>query len=120
MHRAYNDANIFAKILRGEIPNDTVYEDDYVLAFRDINPQKQIHALIIPKGRYTDLTNFCDRASDNEIIGLMRAVPKVIDALGVDEMGYRIISNIGEDGQQEVPHLHLHILGGEVVGPLVS
>ena len=117
----YDDNNIFAKILRGEISaNKPVYEDAFVLAFWDIAPKKQTHVLIIPKGAFTDMTDFATRGSDEEILGLIRAIPKVVTALGLGEQGYRIISNIGAHGGQEVPHLHLHILGGEPIGAMVS
>ncbi len=117
----YDANNIFAKILRGEIPvNKPVYEDDYVLAFWDIDPKKQIHVLILPKAAFVDIEDFAANAPDADILGLIRAIPKVTGALGLQEKGYRLISNIGGDGGQEVPHLHLHILGGEPVGALVS
>ncbi len=115
----YDTNNIFAKILRGEIPNTTVYEDDFVLAFYDISPARKVHALVIPKGAYTDYTDFIDNATADEIIGFHNGVIKTIDILGIREKGYRIISNTGQHGQQEVPHLHYHILGGECVGVLV-
>lgn len=116
----YDPDNVFAKILRGEIPNKTVYEDDQVLAFEDIGPHMPVHVLIIPKSAYTDINDFSRNATDAEIVALFRAVHKVTDKLGIAEDGYRLVSNCGGDGGQEVPHLHLHILGGGAVGPMVS
>lgn len=116
----YDDDNIFAKILRGEIPNTTVYEDDHVLAFDDINPQAPVHVMVIPKGKYVSMTDFTESASDAEITALNRAVLKVVDAKNLKDAGYRVISNIGEDGGQEIPHLHLHVLGGRPLGSLLS
>ncbi len=117
----YDDNNIFAKILRGDIPaNQMVYEDDHVLAFWDIAPQKKTHILIIPKGAFVDINDFATRATDEEICALIRVIPKITKKLGLHENGFRVISNIGNHGGQEVPHLHLHILGGEPVGLLVA
>ena len=117
---AYDTHNIFAKILRGEIPNNTIYEDDFVLAFHDISPVRKIHALVIPKGAYTDYTDFIMHAPPDAIIGFHNGVLKTVEKLGIKRKGYRIISNIGTHGQQEVPHLHYHILGGETIGKLVE
>ena len=119
----YDENNIFAKILKGEIPCDKIYEDDYVLSFHDINPQKKIHALVIPKGKYIDLDDFNAKASDKEIIGLAKGISIVSKKLGmsVDKgKGYRALSNLGEHGGQEVPHLHYHLFGGEKVGKMVQ
>jgi len=116
----YDPNNIFAKILRGEIPNKTVYEDDHVLVFDDIQPQMPVHCLIIPKGAYTDLTDFSARANDTEIIAFNRAIQKVIDIKNLDHNGYRTICNTKSDGGQEVPHLHMHILGGEKCPPMIT
>ena len=119
----YDDNNIFAKILRGEIPCKKIYEDDYVLSFHDINPQKKIHALIIPKGKYIDLDDFNAKASDKEIVGLIKGISVVAKKLGVSVdtgKGYRALTNISENGGQEVPHLHFHLFGGERVGRMVS
>lgn len=116
----YDDNNVFAKILRGEIPNNTVYEDEHVLAFHDIHPERKIHVLIIPKSPYRTAMDFAEHASDSDIIALWRSLPKVIDALGIRGTGFRLINNFGEHGAPGVPHFHLHILGGEPVGPLVS
>jgi len=120
---AYDDNNIFAKVLRGEIPCKKIYEDDFVLSFYDINPQKKIHALVIPKGKYIDLDDFSDKASDDEIVGLIKGVNKVAKKLGIsvnEGNGYRALTNISEHGGQEVPHLHFHVFGGEKVGKMVE
>ena len=120
---AYDDQNIFAKILRGEIPCKKIYEDNFVLSFHDINPQKKIHALIIPKGKYVDLDDFNKNASNEEIAGLIKGISIVAKKLGISSeigKGYRTLANISEDGGQEVPHLHFHIFGGEKVGKMVS
>ena len=111
--------NIFAKILRGEIPCKKVYENDHVLAFHDINPQKKVHVLVIPKGEYVDLDDFNNKASDKEIVELNRAVTHVANLMGSKEKGYRALTNIGSDGGQEVPHLHFHIFAGEKIGKMV-
>ena len=121
---SYDDNNIFAKILRGEIPCNKIYEDDLVLSFYDINPQKKVHALVIPKGEYTDLDDFSSRASEKEISELIKGVSLIAKKLGVslsnNGMGYRSLVNIGEHGGQEVPHLLFHLFGGEKVGKMVS
>ena len=120
----YNKDNIFAKILRGEISCKKIYEDEYVFAFHDINPQTKVHALVIPRGEYVDLDDFSSKASEKEISGLIKGISKVAKKIGVsDEVqggGYRSLVNIGENGGQEVPHLHFHIFGGEKVGKMVS
>lgn len=116
----YDNDNIFAKILRNEIPNDTVYEDDYVLAFRDISPQAPVHALVIPKGAYVDMDDFSANASPEEITGFTRGIGIVARELGLAENGYRAIANVGADANTEVPHLHVHILGGDNMGPLLA
>jgi len=120
----YDKNNIFAKILRGEIPCKKIYEDNYVLAFHDINPQKKVHALVIPKGDYINLDDFSSKASDKEISGLIKGIAIVAKKLGISEVskgeGYRSLVNVGENGGQEVPHLHFHIFGGEKVGKMVS
>ena len=121
---AYDKNNIFAKILRGEIPCKKIYEDEYVLAFYDINPQKKVHALVISKGEYVDLDDFSLKASKEEISGLIKGISIVAKKIGVSEEvkggGYRSLVNVGENGGQEVPHLHFHIFGGEKVGKMVS
>lgn len=108
----YDDANIFAKILRGEIPSKKVYEDEYVFAFHDINPQAPIHILVIPKGRYVSWDDFSTKASDSEIAGFVRAVGQVARDNDLVTPGYRLLANIGGHGHQEVPHLHVHLFGG--------
>lgn len=120
---AYDDQNIFAKILRGEIPNDTVLENEHVLAFRDIQPQAPTHVLVIPKGPYVSYDHFASQASDAEIVAFTRAIAEVCKAEGVsleDSEGFRLISNAGAHGVQEVPHLHVHILGGRHMGRMVA
>src|ERR1043166_5336293 len=108
---AYDSNNIFARILRGEIPAKKIYEDSHALAFHDINPQAKLHALVIPKGAYVSWADFSARASDAEIAGFVRAVGKVAKQLGVEDSGYRILANHGPDSHQEVPHFHVHIFG---------
>ncbi len=115
----YDDQNIFAKILRGEIPNRTVYEDEWALAFHDINPQAPEHVLVIPKGAYVCWDDFSAKASDAEIAGFARAVGHVARELGLVEPGYRLLANTGLDAHQEVPHLHVHIFGGKPLGPML-
>lgn len=117
---AYDDENIFAKILRGEIPCDKVYEDDHALAFNDISPQRPVHVLVIPKGRYVSMDDFAENASDAEIAALFRAVGRIAKKMNVSDDGYRILSNIGAHGHQEVPHLHIHLFGGADTGPMIK
>jgi len=117
---SYDKNNVFAKILRGEIPCKKVYENDHVLAFHDVNPQKKVHVLVIPKGEYIDLDDFNSKASDNEIIAFNKAITHVSHLLGTKEKGYRALTNIGKDGGQEVPHLHFHIFAGEIIGKMVN
>ena len=119
----YDDNNIFAKILRGEIPCNKIYEDDFVLSFYDINPQKKIHALVIPKGRYIDLDDFSLHATSNEMVGLLKGINIVAKKLGISTevgKGYRVLSNLSDHGGQEVPHLHFHLFGGERIGKMVE
>ena len=116
----YDDQNIFAKILRGEIPSKRVYEDDVAIAFHDINPQAPTHLLVIPKGAYVSWDDFSARAGDAEIAGFIRAVGTVARAAGLVEPGYRLLANIGQHGHQEVPHLHVHIFGGRPLGPMLA
>jgi histidine triad (HIT) family protein len=116
----YDDQNIFAKILRGEIPNRTVYEDEWSLAFHDINPQAPVHVLVIPKGRYVSWDDFSATASDAEIAGFTRAVGEVTRQLGLAEPGYRLLVNMGQHGHQEVPHLHVHVFGGRQFGVMIA
>lgn len=117
--QAYDDNNIFAKILRGEIPSTKVYDDEWAYAFEDINPQAEIHTLVIPKGKYVSWDDFSAKASDAEIGGFIRAVGAVARAKGLVEPGYRLLANIGKHGGQEVPHLHVHIFGGHHLGPML-
>ena len=120
---SYDESNIFAKILKGNIPCKRIYEDDFVLSFHDINPQKKIHALVIPKGKYIDLDDFNTRATDKEIVGLIKGISVVAKKLGIsvdNGKGYRALANISEYGGQEVPHLHFHLFGGEKVGRMVE
>ena len=116
----YDTDNIFAKILRGEIPSNKVYEDDWAFAFEDINPQAEVHTLVIPKGRYVSWDDFSEKASDEEIAGLVRAVGTVARAKGLVEPGYRLLANVGENGGQEVPHFHVHIFGGQKLGRMIA
>ncbi len=116
----YDDDNIFAKILRGEIPCDRVYEDDYALAFRDIAPQAPVHVLVIPKGAYVNMDDFSDRATEAEIAGFIRAVGLVARDLGLVDAGYRTLANNGPDAHQEVPHLHVHIFAGRDLGRMIK
>jgi histidine triad (HIT) family protein len=115
----YDDNNIFARILRGEIPSRKVYEDDHALAFHDINPQAPQHVLVIPKGRYVSWDDFSATASDAEIVGFIRAVGMVAREAGMVEPGYRLLANVGPDSHQEVPHLHVHIFAGRPLGPML-
>lgn len=116
----YDDSNIFAKILRGEISSTRVYEDEWAIAFEDIHPQAQVHTLVIPRGRYVSWDDFSARASDAEIAGFVRAVGAVARAKGLVESGYRLLANTGRHGGQEVPHLHVHIFGGEPLGRMIA
>src|SRR3954453_14559702 len=116
----YDDKNIFARILRGELPCKTIYEDEHVLAFPDINPLSPTHILVIPKGAYVSWDDFSARASDSEIAGFVRAVGKVARDAGLVEPGYRLLANTGLNSGQEVPHLHVHIFGGRPLGPMLA
>ena len=119
----YDKSNIFAKILRKEIPCKKIFENDHVLSFHDINPQKKIHALVIPKGNYTNLDDFNNRASDQEIVALSKAITEVSKILEISTdtgKGYRVLANSDEHGGQEVPHLHFHLFGGEKIGKMVE
>ncbi len=115
----YDDQNIFAKILRGEIPNKTVFEDEWALAFHDINPQAPTHILVIPKGAYVSWDDFSARAPADEIAGFVRAVGSVARELGLVAPGYRLLANVGLHAGQEVPHLHVHLFGGKPMGPML-
>lgn len=116
----YDPNNIFAKILRGEIPCKKVHEDDHTLAFHDIAPKAPIHILVLPKGAYTDMDDFTARASADEIAALWRALGQIARDQGLDKTGYRVISNCGLNGGQEVPHLHLHLVGGKRLGAMIG
>ena len=116
----YDDDNIFAKILRGEIPSTRVYEDEWAIAFEDINPQAEIHTLVIPRGKYVSWDDFSAKAPDAEIAGFVRAVGTVARAKGLVEPGYRLLANVGGDGGQEVPHLHVHLFGGQKLGRMIA
>jgi histidine triad (HIT) family protein len=117
---AYDSTNIFARILRGEIPARKIYEDNHALAFYDIHPQAKVHALVIPKGAYVSWADFSARASEAEIAAFVRAIGLVAKQLGVEESGYRILANHGPDSHQEVPHLHVHIFGGQPLGRMIQ
>jgi diadenosine tetraphosphate (Ap4A) HIT family hydrolase len=116
----YDPGNIFARILRGELPARKVYEDEHALAFHDIAPHAPVHILVIPKGPYVSWDDFSARASDAEIAGFVRAVGHVAREQGLVEPGYRLLANLGGDGGQEVPHLHVHIMAGRPLGPMLA
>ena len=120
MAYTYDTENIFAKILRGEIPNDTVLETEHSLAFNDIRPQAPIHVLVIPRGAYVNYDDFASNASEAEIVDFTRTIGKVCEMKGVEQDGFRAISNAGTHGVQEVPHLHVHILAGRVLGRMLE
>jgi histidine triad (HIT) family protein len=115
----YDDGNVFARILRGEIPSKTVYEDQWALAFHDIAPQAPTHVLVIPKGRYCSFADFSASASPDEIVGFFRAVGKVAKDLGLEAPGYRLLANMGDHGGQEVPHFHVHLFAGRPLGRMI-
>jgi histidine triad (HIT) family protein len=117
---SYDDDNVFARILRGEIPCRKVFEDAHALAFHDINPQAPTHVLVIPKGRYVSWADFSANAPDTEITGFVRAVGKVARDLGLEAAGYRLLANAGQDAHQEVPHLHVHLFAGRPLGPMLA
>ena len=116
----YDESNVFAKILRGEIPSARVYEDEWAIAFEDISPQAEIHTLIIPRASYVSWDDFSAEASEAEIAGFVRAVGAVARRKGLVEPGYRLLANVGRDGGQEVPHLHVHLFGGEPLGRMIA
>lgn len=118
--QTYDDQNIFARILRGEIPSTRVYEDEWAIAFEDIHPQAKIHTLVIPRGSYVSWDDFSAKGSDAEIAGFVRAVGNVARAKGLVEPGYRLLANVGRHGGQEVPHLHVHLFGGEPLGRMIA
>jgi diadenosine tetraphosphate (Ap4A) HIT family hydrolase len=117
---AYDDQNIFAKILRGEIPCNKVYEDEWALAFHDIAPQAPVHVLVVPKGAYVSWDDFAAKASAEEIAGFVRAIGHIARENGLVEPGYRVLANVGAHGGQEVPHLHFHLFGGRPLGPMIA
>lgn len=117
---SYDANNIFAKILRGEVPCEKLYDDAFALAFRDIAPAAPVHVLVIPKGEYMSFDDFAQRASAEFMQGFFAAVQKIAAGLGVDQTGYRLIANHGADASQTVPHFHMHILGGRALGPLLT
>ena len=116
----YDSGNIFARILRGELPSNKVYEDEHALAFHDINPQAALHILVIPKGAYVSWDDFSERGSTEEIVGFVRAVGYVAREQRLVAPGYRLLTNVGRDGGQVVPHLHVHLFGGEPLGPMLA
>lgn len=116
----YDDSNIFARILRGEVPCERIHEDEHALAFRDINPLSPTHVLVIPKGAYVSWDDFSLRASEAEIAGFVRAVGTIARAAGLVEPGYRLLANVGRHAGQEVPHLHVHIFAGRPLGPMLG
>jgi histidine triad (HIT) family protein len=115
----YDETNIFARMLRGEIPNKTVFEDEWALAFHDINPQAPVHILVIPKGPYASWDDFTAKASDAEVLGFIRAVGHVAREAGLTAPGYRLLANVGQHGHQEIAHLHVHIFGGRQMGAML-
>jgi histidine triad (HIT) family protein len=118
--RPYDDSNVFARILRGELPCKKVFEDEHVLAFHDIAPLAPVHILVIPKGAYVSWDDFSERASDAEIGALVRAVGRIAREAGLVEPGYRLLANVGMNSGQEVPHLHVHIFAGQPLGPMLA
>ena len=116
----YDDGNIFARILRGELPSDSVLETEHSLAFHDINPLAPVHVLVIPQGAYVSWDDFSQSASDAEIADFTRAIGEVARRVGADTQGYRLLSNVGKRGGQEVPHLHVHVFGGQPLGPMLA
>lgn len=118
--QAYDEGNVFARVLRGELPSKKVYEDQWALAFHDIAPMAPVHILVIPKGAYVSWDDFSLRASEEEIAGFVRAVGQVARDHGLVEPGYRLLANVGHHGGQEVPHLHVHLFGGGPLGPMIA
>lgn len=116
----YDDNNIFARILRGDLPSNPVFENEFAFAFHDMNPQAPLHILVIPKGRYVSWDDFSSKATEAEIAGFIRAVGHVAREQGLVEPGYRLLANIGQHGGQEVPHLHVHLFGGHAMGPMLA
>ncbi len=120
MNKSYDSNNIFAKIIRGEIPATKIYEDDKILAFNDISKAAPTHVLVIPKGQYINFAEFTSKADNGEIVGFFKKVGEIADSLNLTESGYRLISNSGSDASQTVPHFHVHIIGGKKLGGLIS
>ena len=116
---AYDDQNVFARLLRGEMPSRRVYEDEWAVAFHDITPRAPVHVLVIPRGRYVSLADFTEHGSAEEVAGFFRAVGRVARELGLEQPGYRVLANVGEHGGQEVAHLHVHLFGGRSLGPML-
>lgn len=116
----YDDSNVFARVLRGEIPSRRVYEDEWAIAFHDIAPQAPVHVLVIPRGRYVSMADFTHNAAAEEIAGFFRAVGAVARQLGLEQPGYRVLANMGGHAGQEVPHLHVHLFGGAPLGPMLA
>ena len=116
----YDDANVFARLLRGEIPSKRVYEDDFAVAFHDTAPLAPTHVLVVPRGRYVSLADFSAAATDAEVTGFWRAVGHVARTLGLEAPGYRALANVGRDGGQEVPHFHVHLFAGRPLGPMLA
>jgi diadenosine tetraphosphate (Ap4A) HIT family hydrolase len=116
----YDGGNVFARVLRGELPTERIYEDSFAIAFNDINPQAPVHALVIPKGAYVSLADFSANAPPDDIAGFFRAVGAVAKMLGLEQPGYRILANMGAHAHQEVPHFHVHIFGGKPLGPMMA
>jgi histidine triad (HIT) family protein len=116
----YDDSNIFARILRGDVPSKKIYEDEWALAFHDINPLAPVHILVIPKAQYVSWDDFSEKASDAELAGFTRAIGKVARDQQLVVQGYRLLANTGKRAGQEVPHLHVHIFGGQPLGPMLS
>ena len=116
---AYDDANVFARILRGEIPSSRVYEDEWAMAFHDITPRAPVHVLVVPRGRWVSLADFTAHGSAEEVAGFFRAVGAVARKLGLEAAGYRVLANMGEQAGQEVPHLHVHLFAGRPLGPML-
>ena len=116
----YDDQNIFARLLRGEIPSTRVYEDEWAVAFHDIAPQSPVHILVIPRGAYVSWDDFSAKASEAEIVDFTRTIGEVARSVGADTKGYRLLSNVGQRGGQEVPHLHVHIFGGQPLGRMLA
>ena len=115
----YDDSNIFARILRGELPSNKVYEDEHVLAFHDIRPQAPVHIVLIPKGEYVSVDDFSEKASEAELVAFLRAISRIAREQGVTDSGYRILANHGAAAHQDVPHFHLHLFGGRDLGPML-